>query len=95
MPQNNPKQEAELREYIMARFGMEPREDWYDSYRYDDRKQLIEFINTHTTKLLNEQLGRLSEQSVYGHLAVPDCTQFIPLTAIENERKKLKESSND
>ena len=59
------------------------------TFRGTTQDELVEFITAHTTKLLNEQLDRLENRAVYGHLAIPDNTQFTPLTAIENERKKL------
>lgn len=41
---------AELEREIMVRFGMEPKEDWYDSYRYDDRLKLRDFIEQEIAK---------------------------------------------
>ena len=94
MPQNNPKQEAELDNDSVLMHKID--EILYGEHpqpysRGDAILMLIRNqINAHTTKLLNEQLDRLEKKAVYGHLAVPNNTQFIPLTAIENERKKLR-----
>ena len=38
------EQLRELQEFIKSCFGMEPKEDWYDSYRYDDRVRIRDFI---------------------------------------------------
>ena len=50
-------------------------------------KRIAEYGDTHTTKLLNEQLDRLKEQAVTppGYVEV----KVVTLSAIENERKKL------
>ena len=106
MPQNNPKQEVELRDSIakiMASVGTKVGCDEYD-YCWLEAKHIMELINTHTTKLLNEQLDRLSMQVVNAQTYnQPDGSQFgslhnflaIPLSAIEAERNKLKESKDE
>lgn len=88
MPQNNPKQEAELRVELAKIIGT--------SFSIRSAiPELERFTQAHTTKLLNEQLTRLEEQRQLCNDCVHDndeleTVQFIPLTAIEKEREKLK-----
>ena len=86
MPQNNPKQEAELREQILTEFKQVLKLAPAD-YTENCTNVVISMVNAYTTKLLNEQLDRLKEQAVTppGYVEV----KVVTLSAIENERKKL------
>ena len=50
---------------------------------------LDKLITTYTEQRELALLERLEEQKIYGHLAVPDCTHFVPLSAIQKEKEKL------
>ena len=88
-------QEAELREQINQLWDTPTREGHVKTcgeyqHTVDETLQLI---NSHTTKLLNEQLGRLQAQwgeTIDHTMGRPIRIKFIPLSAIENERRKLK-----
>ena len=58
-------------------------------WAYCDIKNTIIQQEANRQKL--ELLDELEVQSIYGHLAVPDCTHFIPLSAIEQVRKELSD----
>lgn len=39
---------------------------------------------------ITQALKELKEEAVYGHLAVPDCTEFVPVSAIDQKIKALE-----
>ena len=85
-------QEAELREQILKEFKQVLKLAPAD-YTENCTNVVISMVNAYTTKLLNEQLDRLAAQR--GILSDPvHGEKSIPLSAIKNERNKLKESSN-
>ena len=118
MPQNNPKQESNVKQRSNSSYAgnsangqeaelygeLETRLSWY--VRYAEREQydlmehtidsLIQFINAHTTKLLNEQLDRIGEPTL-NDIVLDDPKSYQDTlkivrwykSAIENERKRL------
>ena len=51
--------------------------------------EFADFITSYIKQRELALLERLEEQKIYGHLAVPDCTHFVPLSAIQKEKEKL------
>ena len=104
MPQNNPKQDPvkDFENYLFDTLM-----EWTD---FDPNGQIAmaissklnEAVNTHTTKLLNEQLDTFqkfidtSKEINLGYHGRPDCKSCGLMEAIEeaieNERKKLNET---
>ena len=96
MTQNNPKQDPvkDFENYLFDTLM-----EWTD---FDPNEQIAmaissklnEAVNTHTTKLLNEMLDRLeATKEDFGTNTDQDeyvTVTYVPLTAIEKEREKLK-----
>lgn len=101
MPQNNPRQEAELREQILKEFKQVLKLAPAD-YTENCTNVVISMVNAYTTKLLNEQLDTFqkfidtSKEINLGYHGRPDCKSCGLMEAIEeaieNERKKLNET---
>ena len=77
----NNTEDVELRDIISDLCNEQA--DYPTDFAIRDIKKLIQQeANRQKLELLDE----LEVQSIYGHLAVPDCTHFIPLSAIQKER---------
>lgn len=94
----DPKQEAELREQILGEFRQVLKLAPAD-YAENCTNVVMNTVNAHTTKLLNEQLERLSEAERYAIYPLrmskagvlePTHETAVPLSAIEKERENLK-----
>jgi hypothetical protein len=51
----------------------------------DKLDQIMSLITSDKQRLLIE----LIEHKIYGHLAVPGCTEFVPVSAIQNKLEGL------
>ena len=94
---NNPKQESNAEQRSNASYAgnsangqeAELRGKYpISTFRGATQDELVEFITTHTTKLLNEQLERITDSLTD---TVSATEGYLTLrVAIENERRKLK-----
>lgn len=61
------EQDKELRAYIAERFGMDKNEDWYDSYRYNDRVKMFNYITADRKRVALE--ARIEGEKVGAFMA--------------------------
>lgn len=88
-PTEQDKELLELQEFIKSCFGMEPKEDWYDSYRYDDRVRIRDFILADRKRVALE--ARIDELNSLPHRSVTALTSSVDQSVIYERIAELKQ----
>ena len=86
----NNTETVELWQYLIDEYGFDANDPVVMKLIADIDLQAKALAQQEANRQKLELLDELEKQSIYGHLAVPDNTQFVPLSAIEQVRKEME-----